>query len=57
VVNIVGVIDINKLSELEGHFGIPEDHSSHPGKKSKTGDTKPSGSPSPDKKEDDDDQN
>jgi hypothetical protein len=58
VVNIVGFIDIDKLGELEGHFGIPEDHGSHHGSMSKPDDTKrPSGSPSPEKKEDDDDQN
>lgn len=58
VVNIVGFIDINKLSELEGHFGIPDENGSHGGKKHKSDDTKPpSGSPSPDKKEDNDDQN
>jgi hypothetical protein len=57
VVNIVGVIDIDKLGELEGHFGIPGEHRSHSGRTSKRDDAKPSGSPSPDKKEDDDDQN
>jgi hypothetical protein len=57
VVNIVGFIDVNKLSELEGHFGIPGDNDSH-GKKHRSGESKsPSPSPSPDKKEDDDDQN
>jgi hypothetical protein len=54
VVNIVGFIDVNKLSELEGHFGIPGDSDSHPKKHTKA----PTPSPSPDKKdEDDDDQN
>jgi Domain of unknown function (DUF4252) len=58
VVNIVGLIDIEKLGELEGHFGIPGDQGSHRGRMSKPDDTKrPSASPSPDKKEDDDDQN
>jgi Domain of unknown function (DUF4252) len=58
VVNIVGFIDIDKLGELEGHFGIPEDHGSHSGKKGKADNAKqPSGTPTPDKKEDDDDQN
>jgi hypothetical protein len=58
VVNIVGFIDIDKLGELEGHFGIPDEHGSHSGRTHKPADTKPpSGTPSPDKKEDDDDQN
>jgi Domain of unknown function (DUF4252) len=56
VVNIVGPIDINKLGELEGHFGIP-DSGFHHGKKSKTDEAKPaSGKPAPEKKEDDDDE-
>jgi hypothetical protein len=57
VVNIVGAIDVDKLGELEGHFGIPGEHRSHSGRTSKPDDTKPPASPSPEKKEDDDDQN
>jgi hypothetical protein len=58
VVNLVGFIDIDKLGELEGHFGVPGEHGSHRGRMSKPDDTKrPSASPTPDKKEDDDDQN
>jgi hypothetical protein len=58
VVNIVGPIDINMLSELEGHFGIPGDSGSHHGKKSKTHEAKPaSGKPAQEKKGDDDDEN
>jgi hypothetical protein len=56
VVNIVGPIDINKLGELEGHFGIPGNNSSHHGKKSKPDEAKPSsGKPAQGKKGDDDD--
>jgi hypothetical protein len=58
VVNLVGFIDVDKLGELEGHFGIPGDHRSHSGRMSRPDNTKPpSASPTPDKKEDDDDQN
>jgi hypothetical protein len=55
VVNIVGFIDINKLGELEGHFGIPGDESHHGGKKSKPDDNKlPADKPSTEKKGDND---
>ena len=55
VVNIVGVIDINKLGELEGHFGIPGDEGHHGGKKSRPDEKKPpADKPSTDKKGDDD---
>jgi Domain of unknown function (DUF4252) len=58
VVNIVGPIDINKLGELEGHFGIPGDSGSHHRKKGKTDEAKPaSGKPAPEKKGSDDDEN
>lgn len=57
VVNIVGPIDINKLGELEGHFGIPGDNNSHHLKKSKPDGAKPaSGKPAQEKKGDGDDQ-
>lgn len=42
VVNIVGPIDFDKLGELGGHFGIPDEINDHP--KNKKG-------PKPDKKE------
>ncbi len=58
VVNIVGPIDINKLGELEGHFGIPGDNGSHHRKKSKPDEAKPSSAkPAQEKKGNDDDEN
>lgn len=41
VVNIVGNIDVNKLSRLEGHFGIPGEDSGRHKPKSKPDDVKP----------------
>ena len=42
VVNIVGNIDVNKLSRLEGHFGIPGEDTGRHKPKSKPDDVKPS---------------
>ena len=42
VVNIVGNIDVNKLSRLEGHFGIPGEEGGRHKPKSKPYDVKPS---------------
>jgi hypothetical protein len=54
VVNIVGPIDINKLGELEGHFGIPGEEGRHHERKSRPGETKPpSDKPSTPKGDDD----
>jgi Domain of unknown function (DUF4252) len=41
VVNIVGNIDVNKLSLLEGHFGIPDEEGGHPKRKHKNDDARP----------------
>jgi hypothetical protein len=49
VVNIVGPIDFEKLGELGGHFGIPDEINDHP--KNKKGDGPKAKSEQPDKKE------
>lgn len=41
VVNIVGNIDVNKLSLLEGHFGIPDEEGGHHKRKHKNDDARP----------------
>jgi hypothetical protein len=41
VVNIVGNIDINKLSLLDGHFGIPDEEGAHHKRKHKNDDARP----------------
>jgi len=41
VVNIVGNIDINKLSLLEGHFGIPDEDGARHKRKHKNDEAKP----------------
>jgi hypothetical protein len=41
VVNIVGNIDVNKLSLLEGHFGIPDEDGGHHKRKPKNDDSRP----------------
>jgi|SRR5579864_2059078 len=54
VVNIVGFIDMSKLGELEGHFGIPgDDHRRHQKNKNDNA-TPPAEKPAPQKKGDDD---
>lgn len=58
VVNIVGFIDIDKLGELEGHFGIPDDEHHH-SRKNKNDNAKPPAEkpgPAPQKQGDDDDE-
>jgi Domain of unknown function (DUF4252) len=49
VVNIVGPIDFDKLGELGGHFGIPDEINDHP--KSKKGDSPKAKAEKPEKKE------
>src|SRR5260370_17690565 len=41
VVNIVGNIDVNKLSLLGGHFGIPDEDKDHHKRKHKNDDAYP----------------
>ena len=59
VVNIVGMIDVDKLDKLSGHFGIPDESSNGPKHKNKNklknDDGKPSGKTPADKKGTDDD--
>lgn len=55
VVNIVGFIDINKLSVLEGHFGIPDEEDHHERKNKNDHANPPADKQSTDKKGDEDD--
>ncbi len=63
VVNIVGNIDVNKLSLLGGHFGIPDEDQDHHKRKHKNDDASPARDKDKDKdqaaaeKEDTDDDN
>jgi hypothetical protein len=41
VVNLVGNIDVNKLSLLEGHFGIPDEDGGKHKRKHKNDDARP----------------
>src|SRR5260370_2722866 len=52
VVNIVGNIDVNKLSLLGGHFGIPDEDKDHHKRKHKNDDAYPARDKDKDKDKD-----